>query len=38
MFALETCLALEKDVNKSLLSLTILAYNNRECHLKHILK
>ncbi|KAI8053154.1 ferritin-like superfamily [Gilbertella persicaria] len=36
--AVETCLALEKDVNKSLLNLTIIAYNETDPHLKHTLK
>ncbi|KAL9546350.1 hypothetical protein MBANPS3_006704 [Mucor bainieri] len=36
--AVETCLSLEKDVNKSLLSLTALAINNADAHLRHILK
>ena len=36
--AIETCLSLEKDVNKSLLSLTTLAINNTDAHLRHILK
>ncbi|KAI8350622.1 ferritin-like superfamily [Choanephora cucurbitarum] len=36
--ALETCISLEKDVNKSLLNLTIIAYNESDAHLKHFLK
>ncbi|KAI8987679.1 ferritin-like superfamily [Mycotypha africana] len=36
--AIETCLSLEKDVNKSLIMLTHLAINNEDSHLRHILK
>ncbi|KAG2201265.1 hypothetical protein INT47_006768 [Mucor saturninus] len=36
--AVETCLALEKDVNKALLSLATLALNNQDSHLRHTLK
>ncbi|GAA5799948.1 ferritin-like superfamily [Helicostylum pulchrum] len=36
--AIETCLSLEKDVNKALLGLASLAYNNNDSHLRHTLK
>ncbi|KAG0191911.1 hypothetical protein DFQ28_010602 [Apophysomyces sp. BC1034] len=36
--AIETSLALEKDVNKSLLNLTALAIDHKDSHLKHHIK